>query len=544
MSAQSPPTELRSLGWSIALVVLAAVVVFAPALRNDFVFDDVAQVRDLSPAAGFADWIASAADPWWPAEKVKFVWRPLTRMFILAQKAIFPSTNSADSALPFHTVSIALHAIVSALALILCVQLGANRRIALIAALALAVHPLRSEAVHQIVGQAELLAAILMLIGLIVHASRANSSPNFSDFVFQSVIFSLALSAKEHAILYPAYLLLLMRDKPPRRMLLPLGALGLIAIAFVALRAGVTGGLIEPRNSVPAYENLLADHGFLARVPAAFGLYGYFITQLLVPLNLAPDFSAQSLPVERGWGWSLAWLGLAGVVVMLSLIRHNRSRGGTMWRFMLAFLIAYGFIANFFFTHGVIFALRLLYWPCIVLAIAFTLASSRIVDRIRFSERTIRWSGIAAFCVIVLWASASWRFAPAWRNELELAAATAEQFPKSWRAHHNLAREYYLIKNFEPGYKHACVATTLRPEDGRSWDFRGLNAMFLPERARDAEASFLQAIKADPSLSLPYQHLGNLMRMQGREAEASSYDAKYRAMIAEVQTSADDPEDR
>jgi len=140
----------------------------------------------------------------------------------------------------------------------------------------------------------------------------------------QPLLFAGALGAKEHAIVYPALLLLAALAAPsdpdaPRRRWAVLGqrrfwglmlVLGAVGAGFVGFRAAITGGILEPVSTIPYHENPLAHLPFWSRLPASLGVFGYAVSRLFWPAGLSPDYSAVSFPLDAagpGRGVGLDW---------------------------------------------------------------------------------------------------------------------------------------------------------------------------------------------------------------------------------------------
>ena len=70
-----------------------------------------------------------------------------------------------------------------------------------------------------------------------------------------------------------------------------------MAVAYLAAKAAVTGGLLESATEVPRAENPIARLGFVQRLPVVLGMFGYAAGRFLVPLGLSPDYSARSFLV-------------------------------------------------------------------------------------------------------------------------------------------------------------------------------------------------------------------------------------------------------
>ena len=163
--------------WFCALVILA---VYAPALRNGFVWDDTALIlRDplirswrLIPE-GFQHFLFIDATP-------SDFYRPIQRLTYLADYAAFVFKPAG-----YHFTSILCH-IGATLALLLLanellrgwnVEERKRRWIAFLAALVWAVHPVHTAAVAYISGRADPLAALFGFLGLYCGVARPASNP-------------------------------------------------------------------------------------------------------------------------------------------------------------------------------------------------------------------------------------------------------------------------------------------------------------------------------------------------------------------------------
>ena len=103
------------------------------------------------------EWTAIWSSNYWSSDRapaVDVLYRPLTVWSFLANQALSPSNP-----MPFHGVNILLHALVTVLGTALTWRLSGSRAVAVITGILFAVHPIHTEAVANVVGRAELLAA-------------------------------------------------------------------------------------------------------------------------------------------------------------------------------------------------------------------------------------------------------------------------------------------------------------------------------------------------------------------------------------------------
>ncbi len=524
----------------LAAIALAAVAAFLPALRNNFVHDDRPQVQELTAPTAASGWLKSPAQPWWPPSHAKNIWRPLTRVTILAQKAIHDNTGW-----PFYAVNILLHALASVLLYLLARRLGMSAGAALCGALMFAVHPIHAEAVHQVVGRAEILCATFVILGLLAVPPAGGTSASAYDFrlkagrrmgTLAALCFALALASKESAVVFPLLfaLVLVNRDGWPavRRswFWMLLAALGAVLLVFLWGKAAVTGGLIEPASTVPPHENPLARMNFLQRLPAGLGILFDAAVQLVVPLGLSPDYSAVSLPVEDGWRWPLAWLGAMACLALAAWALRNARRGGRGWMIAAAAVGCWLPLSNIFSPIGVVTAERLWYLPsaaaCLgagaLLAAAWEAQPSAFAQR-----RTLRELPVV---LLLAWLMTSLFYARAWRTQAGYAEWTVRRFPGSWRGHINLADADYHARQFTDGVIEGRRAVEIMPGIALGWDWRGLNAAFAgPQYWAEAEGALRRALQLDARLVKAHEHLALLYEMQGRRADAIR---EYEAYLA------------
>lgn len=516
--------------WLLGLF-FAAVLTFEPALTNTYTFDDIYQAQTLQPPQDWGGWARAAATPWWPPDRQKNLWRPVTRLSILTQKAL-----TGQAAWPLYGFNILLHAGVCLLLFLLARRLGLASLAAGLGALLFAVHWVHAEAVHQIVGRAELLAAFWMLAGLLLWIRLGARC--WASWLAQPLVFALALGSKEHALIYPFLIFLiefralrtapsaLEKSGPPGPvgplnpqsawlLVLLVGVLGL----FFAAKAAVTGGVIESPASVPYHENPLAAMSPAQRVPAALGIFGYAASRLLWPMGLAPDYSAMALPLERGWGWGWAGVGLGVLAATLALALRSALRRRRGWALAAAALGSYALISNGPFTIGVALAPRLWYWPSAPVCLGLGWLLAGLAGRIPEPRRR----GGTILLVSALWLipmSVTGRYGMAWNSPLNFAGATLRCFPDSWRARTELARLNFEGRDFAGGYENAKAAVRIFPRLAYGWAWLGSCAMFLPGHQAEAGPAFAKALELDPALYEVHHHWAGLLLMQGRRADA------------------------
>ncbi|MEW6270197.1 MAG: hypothetical protein AB1689_12980, partial [Thermodesulfobacteriota bacterium] len=177
-----------------AAVFVAALVVYAGTLSNGFPFDDAIQVEQNLYVRSLAHVPAILSQPTWPG----YVYRPLPTLTYAATWALVGPAPWLH-----HLTSALLHAGVSVLVLLLLARVF-GARVALLAALLFAVHPIHVEAVASVANRTELLAALLGIGAVLLVVPRGARSPGerppLPRMALGLASFVAALLSKESAL--------------------------------------------------------------------------------------------------------------------------------------------------------------------------------------------------------------------------------------------------------------------------------------------------------------------------------------------------------
>jgi len=193
---------------SLTLLTVLAGAVFWQGLGGQFVWDDFslivnnATLQDQSRLGELlttAFWNVSSSKAGL-SETYTHVYRPVVTLALFVQHQLF-----GLDARGFHAVSLALHLAIVALVFVLLRRMHGEDTGGWLGALAgaalFAIHPSRAESVAWISGSTELWMGLLVLGGYAIWIARPRG------FIAASILFGLALFAKETAIVVPALLL-------------------------------------------------------------------------------------------------------------------------------------------------------------------------------------------------------------------------------------------------------------------------------------------------------------------------------------------------
>jgi protein O-mannosyl-transferase len=333
-----------------------AVVVYLGALWNEFALDDNPVVRFNSLVLSTSGMWRAFVSPYWPPELGGGMYRPLPL-----------ATYALDWRLGwttwFHAVNVLWHAGVS-IGVAILARRWAGDRGAFAAGLLFAVHPVHVEAVANLVGRSELMAAAFSILA--VYAALARDSVGWC-----AAALAAGLLSKENAAVVPAlvgWAWLVGLDRPSRRRMTQYAA------SWLAL--GVAYGIV--RWAVLRHESTFVNGApiFIGASPWAVRLtavaaFADFARLLAVPLHLRVDYSpAERTLVTTPLDGRFA-LGLLCLATWAGLLWLAWRRGRKVEAFGLGWIaLALLPVANLLYPAGVLVAERTLYLPSVGVALA------------------------------------------------------------------------------------------------------------------------------------------------------------------------------
>ncbi len=493
-------------------VALAAVAVYANTLLNGFAYDDGAIIRDDARVHGLGQLGAIFSGPYWADYGRELgLYRPLTTLGFALQWAM-----GGGAPWVFHLGNILLHAAVCVLLFLLLDRL-AGRAGAFLGALVFAVHPVHTEAVANIVGQAELWAALGTLAAALVWTRRPDrSAPRPATLAAVAGAYALAVFAKESAIVAPALLVALdlARERWSRREVLAYArrlapaalVLALVAGAYLAARYAVIGSITgsDVAPSIP----------FIAREHFWIGLRAWpeYARLLFFPQDLSADYSpAVILPVH---GWTVGTVmgaALLGSVLLLALETPFRPQVGlpAAW-FFLSILV----VSNLFFPIGVTLAERTLYLPSVALSLAAAFAWSPLRRRIRLPLL----AGAVALALAAC-AARTWVRNPDWKDLDAVFDAMLRDHPESYRAQWSAAARDFERHDTLAADREWALAYRLYQGDARLITEYG-GYQLGRGRPREALALLAQTLRMRPGDDRTRQLYATALVLVGRHADA------------------------
>lgn len=412
-------------------VALSAFALYLPALRNGFAYDDVAIIQQDERVHTLSNAHTFFTQGYWEDSELA-LYRPLATLSFAVDWSI-----SGGRPTWFMFTNALWNAAACALLFLLLARF-ATVGAAFGGAMLFAVHPVHVEAVANVVGRAELMAATFMLGGLLLWPAMLE--PKSRRVPAVGALFALALLTKESAIMLPALLVLLdaaRRELTPRtvsdwahRRAAPLLLMTGIAVGYLIIRALVLNGLAPARLDAALEVTSGVD-----RLLTALQTWPVYLRLLLFPVVLLADYGPRILmpavgvtPEAVAGGLILCLLVFGGILAWW----RGRALESLALLWLPATLLP---VSNLIIPIGIIVAERTLYLPSAAVAFAVVLAARRLP---RAAPMRIAAAGLAV--VIALFSVRTVIRIPDWRSTDVIFAALLRDRPDSFRAHWHQAR--------------------------------------------------------------------------------------------------------
>lgn len=411
-------------------------LLFANSLSNGFAYDDLDIVVRNSAIQSPTTLGGALMSPYWPTDygEELGLWRPTTTG-LLGLEYLAGGGNP----LVFHAVNVLLHMLACALVVALLWELMSPTA-AFVAGLVFAVHPVHVEAVANVVGVAEIIAAAAALGACLIHV-RAGPVTGWRTASAVGALYALGFGAKESAVTLPAIIFLIdaarrtitfgelpayLRD----RWRLYVAMLTAAAI-LLGTRSAVLGTIAEPIGPLGA--DLLQD---VPRIWTLAEIWTHYVRLWVFPMDLASDYAPDVLPISTSWhATNTVGLLLALLVLGLSLVAWRRpalAEGvdtakvagfGVVW-----FVVTISPVSNVLFVSGVLLAERTLYLPSVGLAAA----TGWLVVRLARERPRVVW--ISLIAALTLAAARTWTRTPTWSDTPTVLSTLVEDYPHSGRS--------------------------------------------------------------------------------------------------------------
>ena len=456
-SRPSARIGVRIPGVLLAALILGAVctVVFWNSFSAAFLLDNQSIILG-DPRLRALDWDhvrdIFTRPYWWPALESR-LFRPVTT---LTYAVNFSGLGNAADPFGYHVVNLALHWINALLAFALVRAVSGRWWAAVAAAALFTVHPLTVESVTNVVGRADLLAAMSVLSGVLIYRRflQASGRRAIAWLPVLAAAFCAGVFSKESAVVLPGIMLAHDLAFPPvaagraierwRRSLARVWPAYLAILPGLLILAWARWTLFHasPLFGEFGSDNPIALAPTATAVMTAIKVIGYDLALVVWPAHLSCDYSYNAVTL---FGWTLtagqdahAWLSLlvACALAALAVLAWRRTTQRAVFFCMAFAAVAWLPTSNLLFPIGTIMAERLMYLPLVGMAGAMALVAAGLVETraaaARATPRTVAaLTVIVTVAVLAMLAARTMVRNEDWRSNARLWDSSAEAAPDS-----------------------------------------------------------------------------------------------------------------
>ena len=488
-------------------VIACALVPYLPALWNGFAMDDLYMIV-WNPLVHSVQGVWHAfGGPYWPPDLGGQMYRPLPLATFAVDWAI-----SHGHPVWFHAMNLLWHAGVAVMVAVFA-RRWADWSGALAAGLVFAVHPVHVEAVANVIGLAELMAAAGVCLAVYAAVVR-------QDVLLSGAALVLGLLSKENAVVAPALIgwawIVGLPSRPTsRRMLAFAASWVVIAGAYLAVRSVV----LHPYARLHAIAPVFLGESALAGRLTAVAALGDVLRLLLVPLTLRVDYSPAERTIVRSLLDGRFLIGLACLAVWAGLLVMAWRRQRRLEAYGLGWIaIAFLPVSNLLFSSGVLLAERTLYLPSVGLALAAGAALGRPpAQRLR----------VALALIVLAGGIRSALRTPVWHDDFSVTQSILKDSPESYRGPARAAAIFQSHR--QPERALAALRTATRIYDADPTLFiAGADAALTLGQSRLADSLLARAEQLCYRCSGSYRTQALAARSRGDSAIADSLLARMR----------------
>jgi protein O-mannosyl-transferase len=497
-----------------ALIVVAALVAYFPAIRGGFIWNDSDYVTEPALRS-----LAGLRRIWFEVGATQQYYPILHTAFWIEHRLW------GDSPMGYHLINVLLHATSACLFVVLLRRLRLPG--AYLAGLIFALHPVCVESVAWISEQKNTLSTVFYLLAALAYL-RWRESPRrlTSTYLLALALFTLAALAKSVAATLPATLLVIFwwqqgrlewrRDVMP---LLPWFGVGAVVGLFTAW----------------------VEHTYIGAKGTAFGLTlvqrtllagratWFYLGKLVWPARLIFIYPRWHVDSAAAWQYLFplaalallaglwAWRGRSRAPLAVALIYV-----GTLFP-TLGFFNVFAFIFSFVADHFQYLA------SLSVIALAAS-AWGRWVERGQVKKVGAAGRGtffnlspyLAAAAVLAVLGILTWRQSRMYRDIIAFYRTTLELNPDSWMGHHNLGATLAEAGLTQEAISEYEAALRLKPDDALAEYDLG-NALVKQGSTAEALRHYQHALELLPGYVKALYAVGNVLAQSGHISEAIDY---------------------
>ncbi len=434
LTVLTPPS--RRFAWRIELAAAAAAIIcYLNVLPNDYCYDDDPIVRFNEKVNEPGHWLTIWTTDYWSHTRDQspnrdLLYRPIALCSYRLVRAV-----TGPHPFPQHLVNVLLHALVAALLVRFCRRMGLSDTISLAVGGLFAVLPIHSEVVAGVVGRADILATLGVLLAILSHRrSLLAASPTCWRIAASLAAFT-AMGAKENGVsviplvvIWDAFQTRSRRvpDGGPkwrdwgtlRRLLYLLAP----AALYFGLRYYTLDGHLYQRPALTKTINVLVDAPLWQHALGVLQLWGMYWAKTFWPSLLCVNYSINSVRLATSPLDPHVVLGiLITVTLIIAAVAGWRKNARMVALLAAAIVVGYAPTANAFVLMQVFFAERVWYLPS-------AWASALIVFIAAPVLRFRVWRAVGTILLVAMTARC-WIRNSEWQNNGTLYAAAYRDHP-------------------------------------------------------------------------------------------------------------------
>ena len=499
MAKTSQPNPARS--WpgflsGVVMIVLLTVVVYIPALKGGFIWDDDVMLTE-NPLIKMTDGL-------------RYIW------FSTQQPDYFPLTSTAfwiqwrlwgENPFGYHLVNVLLHAVGCIVLWRTLLQIKVPG--AYFASLIFAVHPVCVASVAWIAELKNTLSFVFFALSFLwfLKADEGGKA-NRRVYIASFLSFALALFSKTSVVILPCVLLLYLWWRDGKltithvRRISPFLLLSLIfGIVTVWFQTGRNGEM-----------DLIEKTTIFAKVAGAGFALWFYLGKALWPTNLSMIYPQANLsPASLASFLSIILWCSAFICLFVVKKVWARVAFAVLGYFTIALIPVLGIVDMSFFMYSRVAD----HWQYLALIGVIVGVCVLISSSVRNPGARIT----ALSSVIVVCAGLTWKQASVYKNAEALWQDTLQKNPSAWAAHCSLGKILVERGDVEPGISHYTKALELNPRYADAHYNLG-NALAGQNKLAEASAHFAEAIRLKPRYPAAHYNLGLMLERQGNGEKA------------------------
>jgi len=418
------------------------------------------------------------------------------------------------NAFGYHLLNLLLHVFNSILVYFLAASIAKEKKIALLASLLFALHPVNSEAVNVISFREDLLVFLFFMSSLLFYIRLDNYTNPKKTFVYISslILFLLSLFSKEMAISLPIIIILYDYYYGKAAPILNRFKSRYAGYFIVSTLYLLIWGLFIGNKNSP-FKHI--DYSFYKGIFTMSVTVMNYLQWLFIPTGIHAAINDHTLVFSALTPKVTISILLISICLIIAFKTFRRSRG-------TSFSIAWFFITilpvtNIFLLNNIM-ASRYLYIPifgfCLFLSILLLkLSSFKPVRSCKLLAKYV----IAV--ILIIYSMLTVMRNTVWRDNISLWSEIAKHYPNNALAHSNLGLYFFENNLFDSAINEYSKALHLSPDAAAYYN--GLGACYYSKGMPDeAIVQYKKALILDPKALKAYNNLGLALNEKGMYKEA------------------------